>query len=65
MTETFLTVAELAARWALSGQSVRRKIRRGAIPAIHTPGTRSIRIPAAFVAEHEATFSRASTPATI
>jgi excisionase family DNA binding protein len=63
MTE-FLTVTELASRWALSGQSIRRKIRRGAIPAISTPGTRSIRIPAEFVRQHEASFSR-TTPATI
>jgi excisionase family DNA binding protein len=63
MTE-FLTVTELAARWAISAQSVRRKIRRGQIAAISTPGARSIRIPASFVEEHEASFSRTSTPVT-
>jgi excisionase family DNA binding protein len=60
----FLTVPELAERWSISDQSVRRKIRRGVIAAIHTPGARSIRVPASFVREHEATFSRASTPIT-
>jgi excisionase family DNA binding protein len=59
----FISVSELAERWSISGQSVRRKIRSGAIPAISTPGTRSIRIPSQFVAEHEASFSRTS-PAT-
>jgi excisionase family DNA binding protein len=64
MTESFITVSTLAARWGVSGQSIRRKIRRGAIPAILTPGTRSIRIPARFVEEHERSFSRTSAPAT-
>jgi excisionase family DNA binding protein len=63
MTESFITVSTLAARWGVSDQTLRRKIRRGAIPAILTPGTRSIRIPSRFVEEHEASFSRA-TPAT-
>ena len=58
----FLTVAQVASRWNLSGQSIRRKVTKGAIPAIKAPGSRAIRIPAAFVAEHEATFSR-TTPA--
>jgi excisionase family DNA binding protein len=63
MNENFLTVAALAERWSLSGQSIRRKIRRGAIPAILTPGTRSIRIPAEFVRQYESTFSL-TTPIT-
>jgi excisionase family DNA binding protein len=63
MTESFITVSTLAARWGVSDQTLRRKIRRGSIPAILTPGTRSIRIPASFVREHEAGFSR-TTPVT-
>ena len=58
----YLTVPELAERWSISGQSVRRKIRRGLIAAIHTPGARSIRIPSAFVRQHEATFARTTPP---
>jgi excisionase family DNA binding protein len=65
MTESFITVSTLAARWGVSDQTLRRKIRRGAIPAILTPGARSIRVPASFVAEHEASFSRASAPTTV
>lgn len=63
----FLTVSELAERWSISDQTLRRKIRRGQIAAIHTPGTRSIRIPARFVADHEATFARAisTSPITV
>lgn len=60
----FITVPELAERWAISDQSVRRKIRRGQIAAISTPGARSIRIPAEFVRQHEATFSRTTPPIT-
>jgi excisionase family DNA binding protein len=66
MTETYLTVAEVASRWNLSGQSIRRKITAGKVPAIRAPGSHAIRIPAAFVAEHERSFSRASsTPTSI
>ena len=61
----FLTVAQVASRWNLSGQSIRRKITKGAIPAIKAPGSRAIRIPAAFVADHEGAFSRASTTPSI
>jgi excisionase family DNA binding protein len=64
MTESFITVSTLAARWGVSDQTLRRKIRRGAIPAILTPGTRSIRIPARFVEEHERSFSGTTTPTT-
>jgi excisionase family DNA binding protein len=64
MTESFISVSTLAARWAVSDQSIRRKIRRGAIPAILTPGTRSIRVPASFVEEHERSFSRTTAPIT-
>jgi excisionase family DNA binding protein len=60
----FLTVPELAERWSISDQSVRRKIRRGQIAAISTPGARSIRIPAQFVEEHERSFSRSTPTAT-
>ena len=59
----FITVPELAERWAISDQSVRRKIRRGQIAAISTPGARSIRIPAEFVRQHERSFSRTTPPA--
>jgi excisionase family DNA binding protein len=63
MTETYITVTMLAARWGVSDQTLRRKIRSGSIPAISTPGARSIRVPASFVREHEASFSRTSAPA--
>ena len=58
----FLTVAQVASRWNLSGQSIRRKITKGAIPAIKAPGSSAIRIPSQFVADHERSFSRASAP---
>ena len=68
----YLTVAQVASRWNLSGQSVRRKITKGSIPAIKAPGSHAIRIPAQFVADHEAAFPHAvvttpitTTPATI
>jgi hypothetical protein len=61
----YLTVAQVSSRWNLSGQSIRRKITAGKVPAIRAPGSHAIRIPAQFVAEHEASFSRASTPAPI
>jgi excisionase family DNA binding protein len=64
MTETYLTVAQVASRWNLSGQSVRRKITAGKVPAIRAPGSHAIRVPASFVAEHEASFSRTSAPIT-
>jgi excisionase family DNA binding protein len=51
----FLTVSTLASRWSLSDQSIRRKISSGAIPALKTPGSRTLRIPAAFVADYERT----------
>jgi excisionase family DNA binding protein len=59
----FLTVAQVATRWNLSAQSIRRKITAGKIPAIRAPGSHAIRVSAAFVAEHERAFSR-TTPAT-
>ena len=58
----YLTVAQVASRWNLSGQSVRRKITKGSIPAIKAPGSHAIRIPAQFVADHERSFSRISAP---
>ena len=58
----YLTVAQVASRWNLSGQSIRRKITKGAIPAIKAPGSSAIRIPARFVADHERSFSRISAP---
>ncbi len=64
MTENFLTVAELAARWALSDQSIRRKITAGAIPALRAPGSRTLRISSEFVQNHERAFSRATTTTT-
>jgi excisionase family DNA binding protein len=64
MNESFITVSTLAARWGVSDQTLRRKIRRGSIPAIHTPGTRSIRIPSRFVEEHERSFAITSAPTT-
>ena len=60
----YLTVAQVASRWNLSGQSIRRKITAGSIPAIKAPGSSAIRIPARFVADHEATFSRTTPPIT-
>ena len=59
----FLTVSELAERWSISDQTLRRKIRRGQVAAISTPGTRSIRIPSQLVRQHEATFARTTPPA--
>ena len=60
----YLTVAQVASRWNLSGQSIRRKITKGAIPAIKAPGSSAIRIPARFVADHERAFSRTTPPIT-
>jgi hypothetical protein len=50
----------LAERWSLSGQSVRRKITAGKIPAIRAPGSTAIRIPTEFVRRYEAAFPHAT-----
>jgi len=39
------TVAELADRWGVSYETVRRYIRKGALPALHVGPTRLLRIP--------------------
>ena len=62
----FISVSELASRWAVSGQTIRRKIRSGAIPHLKTPGSRSLRVPTEFVRRYEAAFPHAvvTTPIT-
>jgi excisionase family DNA binding protein len=62
----FISVSELAERWSISGQSVRRKIRSGAIPHLKTPGSRSLRVPIEFIRRYEAAFPHAvvTTPIT-
>ena len=62
----YLNVSTLASRWAVSGQTIRRKIRSGAIPHLKTPGSRSLRVPTEFVRRYEAAFPHAvvTTPIT-
>lgn len=61
----YLNVSTLASRWAVSGQTIRRKIRSGAIPHLKTPGSRSLRVPTEFVRRYEAAFPHAVVTAPI
>jgi hypothetical protein len=55
----YLTPNELAARWRLSAQAIRRKISSGRIPCFRAPGSRALKIPADFVTAYEAAFPHA------
>jgi hypothetical protein len=55
----FLTPNELAARWRLSAQAIRRKVSSGRIPCFRAPGSRALKIPADFVTAYESAFPHA------